>query len=93
MAREYIALDRNIPFDDINIEVASVRMKQPEFAELLEKAQSILARRKQSQDLEAEVQRDTQHYCQWLVTYGVPVRDIAELLDISPQRVSQLANS
>ena len=24
---------------------------------------------------------------------GVPVRDIAELLDISPQRVSQIANS
>jgi Mn-dependent DtxR family transcriptional regulator len=24
---------------------------------------------------------------------GVPVRDIAELLDVSPQRVSQIANS
>jgi hypothetical protein len=31
-------------------------------------------------------------YCHWLVTYGIPVRDIAELLDISPQRVSHLAN-
>ena len=31
-------------------------------------------------------------FAQWLTTYIVPVRDIVELLDISPQRVSQLAN-
>jgi hypothetical protein len=29
MAREYIALDRNVPFDDIKVETASVRSKSP----------------------------------------------------------------
>jgi predicted RNase H-like HicB family nuclease len=93
MAREYIALDQNIPVDDIKIETASIRMQQPEFAELLEKATDIRTRREDIQKLEAQVQQDTYQFCHWLVTYGVPVRDIAELLDISPQRVSQLANS
>jgi hypothetical protein len=93
MAREYIALDQNIPVDDIKIETASIRMQQPEFAELLEKATDIRTRREDIHKLEAQVQQDTYQFCHWLVTYGVPVRDIAELLDISPQRVSQLANS
>lgn len=93
MAREYIALDRNIPYDDIKIETVSVRMEQPESAELLDRARSIRTRRARAQRLEAEAQRDAQQYCHWLVTHGVPIRDIGELLDISPQRVSQLANS
>jgi hypothetical protein len=32
-------------------------------------------------------------YAKVMIREGVPVRDIAELLDISPQRVSQIANS
>jgi predicted XRE-type DNA-binding protein len=36
--------------------------------------------------------RDAQEYAHWLTTHGVPVRDVAELLDVSPQRVSRLAN-
>jgi predicted XRE-type DNA-binding protein len=93
MAREFIALDRGIPFDQVKVETASVRMEEPEFAELLERARSIKARRARAQELEREVSRDAQQFAQWLTTYGVPVRDIADLLGVSPQRVSQLANS
>lgn len=93
MAREYIALDQNIPYDDIKVETVSVSMEDPAFADLLDRARSIVQRRAYIHDFEAQLQQDTQQYCHWLVTYGVPVRDIAELLDISPQRVSQLANS
>jgi hypothetical protein len=32
-------------------------------------------------------------FSDFYVTYGVSVGDIAELVEISPQRVSQLANS
>jgi hypothetical protein len=32
-------------------------------------------------------------YAKVMTREGVPVRDIAELLDVSPQRVSQIANS
>ena len=93
MAREYIALAEGIPVDDIKIETASVRMEQPEFRELLEAARDIRRRRAENQRLEQQVLKDSRDFALWLSTYGVPVRDIAELLDISPQRVSQLANS
>lgn len=93
MAREYIALDQNIPYDDINVETASIRMEQPEFRELLDEARSIRSRRAHAQKLKQEAIDDAQQFAHWLTTYGIPVRDIAELLDVSPQRVSQLANS
>jgi predicted XRE-type DNA-binding protein len=92
MAREYIALSETVPFDDINVEVVSVRVGEPEFREVLEMVRDLHARRAQAVETEREVSRDIQQFVHWLTTYGVPVRDIAELLDISPQRVSQLAN-
>jgi predicted XRE-type DNA-binding protein len=91
-AREYIALDQNLPYDDIAIETASVRMQDPVFRELLDSARDIRSMRAHAQKLENEAMRNAQEFAHWLTTYGVPVRDIAELLDISPQRVSQLAN-
>jgi hypothetical protein len=93
MARQYIALDQNIPYHAINIETASIRMEQPEFRELLDAARSIRNRRAHAQKLEQEALDDARQFAHWLTTYGIPVRDIAELLDVSPQRVSQLANS
>jgi hypothetical protein len=92
MAREYIALDRGIPVDQIKIEVASIRLEKP-FRELLEAAREIRNKRAHAQVLEREATQNAQEFAHWLATYGVPVRDIAELLDVSPQRVSQLANS
>jgi len=41
MAREYIALDRGIPLREINVEVTSVRIEEPDFRELLESATQI----------------------------------------------------
>ena len=93
MAREYIALDQNLPYDDIKVETASVRTGDPEIREILEMAREIRSKRAHAQQLEQEALSDAQQFAHWLTTYGVPVRDIAELLDVSPQRVSQLANS
>lgn len=93
MAREYIALDRNLPYDDIKVETASIRTGDPEIREILEMAREIRSKRARAQQLEQEALSDAQQFAHWLTTYGVPVRDIAELLDISPQRVSQLANA
>jgi hypothetical protein len=92
MAREYIALDQNLPYDEIKVETASVRIEQPEFREFLEMARSIRDRRARAQKLEQEMLRDAEDFASRLTSYGVPVRDIAELLDVSPQRVSQLAH-
>jgi hypothetical protein len=93
MAREYIALDRGIPLREINVEVASVRIEEPVFRELLESANQIKHIRAQASELERESAERAREYAHWLVDRGVPVRDIAALLEISPQRVSQLANS
>jgi hypothetical protein len=93
MAREYIALDRNLPFDDIKVETASVRVEEPALRELLETAREIKSLRAKANELERQASEKAHEYAHWLTTYGIPVRDIAELLDISPQRVSQLSNS
>ena len=93
MAREYIALDRGIPFGEIKVEIGSIRMEEPAYRELLETAREIKYLRERANELEREATKAAQEYAHWLVTYGVPVRDIAVLLEISPQRVSQLANS
>ena len=93
MAREYIALDQNLPFDEIKVETASVRIDEPAFRELLETAREIKSLRVKAKELERKATEKAREYAHWLTTNGVPVRDTAELLDISPQRVSQLANS
>jgi hypothetical protein len=100
MAREYIALDQNIPYDDIQIETAGVRLEDPAvlvggmsaFRDLLDAARQIRNQRAHARQVEAEAQQQSREYALWLTTYGIPVRDVAELLDVSPQRVSQLAN-
>jgi hypothetical protein len=93
MAREYIALDRGIRLRDISVEVASVRMEKPASRELLESARQIKDMRARASELERESAERAREYAHRLVEHGVPVRDIAALLEISPQRVSQLANS
>lgn len=93
MAREYIALDRGIPLGEIKVEIASIRMEEPAFRELHETARQIKHMRAQANELERKTTEQTREFAHWLVTCGVPVRDIAALLEISPQRVSQLANS
>jgi hypothetical protein len=93
MAREYIALDRGVPLRETTVEVASVRVEEPASRELLEAARQIKDMRARASELERESAEQAREYAHWLVECGVPVRDIAALLEISPQRVSQLANS
>ena len=93
MAREYISLDRETPLREITVEVASVRIDGPASRELLESARQIKDMRARATELERESAEQSRKYAHWLVEHGVPVRDIAGLLEISPQRVSQLANS
>lgn len=93
VAREYIALDRNLPLNDINVETASVRVEEPALHELLETARDIKALRAKANDLERQATKKAHHYARRLTALGVPVRDIGNLLDVSPQRVSQLSNS
>jgi predicted RNase H-like HicB family nuclease/predicted XRE-type DNA-binding protein len=93
MAREYIALHLGIPIDTVKVETASVRTEQPQFRELLSDAREVEDLRAKAREADRKATEATREYAQWLTTHGIPVRDIADLLKISPQRVSQLANS
>lgn len=93
MAREYIALHVGVPIARVEVEIASVRIEQPQFRELLSESSAVKDLRVKAREAERKATDATREYAHWLTTHGVPVRDIAALLDISPQRVSQLANS
>ena len=49
--------------------------------------------RASAREAERNASEAMREYAHWLTARGIPVRDVADLLDISPQRVSQLANS
>lgn len=91
MAREYIALDQSIPLDDVSVAIVSVRL--PRQRDLVESAAAVKELRERATQLEREATLKAQAYAKWLTAESIPVRDIAELLGVSPQRVSQLANS
>ncbi|WP_240630609.1 HicB family toxin-antitoxin system [Mycolicibacterium sp. GF69] len=92
MARSLIAISTDTTFEDVDIEVASIRMDSPHFTELLGKAEDIQDRRSQLRQLEEGLRRDSREFAYYLHAEGVPVRDIGELLGVTPQRVSQLLN-
>jgi DNA-directed RNA polymerase specialized sigma subunit len=91
MAREFIALDQSVPLDDVSVVIVSVRL--PRQRELLESADAVKELRERATQLERAATQKARAYAKWLTAESIPVRDIAELLGISPQRVSQLANS
>ena len=90
MAREYVALQLNVPLYEISIEIASIRMKRPDFREIGAMAERIRDLREQARRLERESVVSAREFAHWLIANGVAVRDIAELLDVSSQRISQL---
>lgn len=89
MAREYIALDQNIPYDEIKVVTTSIHVTGSD-RELLDEATHIKALKAEARQAEARANAAAAELCRTLVRSGVPVRDIASLLDISPQRVSQI---
>lgn len=93
MARSLIAVSTDTKLDDVAVEIVTIRMNSPHFGELLGLAEDIQDRRRKVSQLEQSVLRDSREFAYHLHADGVPVRDIAELLGVSPQRVSQLLNS
>jgi hypothetical protein len=55
-------------------------MELPELRELLGGAREIVDMKLRARAIEEKANAMTREYCLWLTTYGVPVRDIAELL-------------
>lgn len=91
MALSLISISTGLPLTEIQAEIVSVVI--PGFGDILIGAHRIEALRHDAEQLEAEASCATKKYAQDLTSKGIPVRDAATLLKVSPQRVSQLANS
>jgi hypothetical protein len=91
MAHEFIALATSTPITDVMVTIA--RITVPGLGDIQELADDVSDLREAARKTEAAVADATRRYAKRATQAGIPVRDIAELLDVSPQRVSQLANA
>jgi hypothetical protein len=91
MAREFIALETSTPITEVMVTIASITV--PGLGDIQEPAADIRDLRDAARKAEAAFADATKRYAKRATRAGIPVRDIAELLDVSPQRVSQLANA
>lgn len=88
MARSLIAISTEQPAESIAINVASITV--PDVGDVAADALHVRGIR---EDAEAAARRAADYtaaFARKLTAVGVPVRDIAELLHVSPQRISQL---
>jgi uncharacterized protein YggE len=65
----------------------------PGLGDIAARAAAIEAARNAAAHAAEAVQHDAAEYARALAKAGVPVRDTADLLHVSPQRVSQLAKA
>jgi hypothetical protein len=89
MARDYLALVTHTPAEDITVHVASIVV--PTLGDVASPAHSIVDMRQKAAEATARAQKESADYAKELIAAGVPVRDVAGLLELSFQRVSQLA--
>jgi hypothetical protein len=88
MARDYIALATHTPIDRIAVHIASIEV--PGYGDISRAARNLVDDRNEAAHRLAQAQEFIGQYARDLVALKVPLRDVAELLDLSFQRVSQL---
>ena len=90
VARTLIAISTATPPSEIGITIARIHVAH--LGDVAETATTIRSLRAQALGIEAEAVSKTVDYAKRLSDAKIPVRDIAELLGLSPQRVSQLTH-
>lgn len=91
MARSLIALSTDRPLAEVGVKVSSIVL--PGVGDVLDTAHRVEELRRRADELETQARDAAKEYARTLTCEGVPVRDTATLLGVSPQRVSQLANA
>lgn len=89
-ARELIAVSTGTPIKDVAVHIASITVNG---VDILSDAAHVKELRHHGHYVEYKALEAAGAYAGQLTVQQVPVRDIAELLGISPQRVSQLTNN
>jgi ribulose 1,5-bisphosphate synthetase/thiazole synthase len=90
-ARDYIAVALDVRPSTIDVRV--IVDDTPHARDIQVRSEQILTARRQAQALEAAAVEDAQALARELTRDGVPLRDIATLVGVSFQRVSQLAGN
>jgi predicted RNase H-like HicB family nuclease len=90
MARELIAVTRDVPVDDIAVNVSIDAVAGIQVRDVLD---AVAAERAEAKRLDADASAKTAALAQQLVGKGIPQRDIGKILGVSHQRVSQLVQN
>jgi hypothetical protein len=89
MAESLITVSTDQPLTDIVVRIVSIDV--PGLGDIATRAAAIEDARNAAAHAAEAARHDAAEYARALAKAGVPVRDTAELLHVSPQRVSQLA--
>lgn len=90
MAREWIALTTDAALDAVEVTVASVLV---DGVDIWPKHLQVREIRRRLDQASEELSTLTREVAQELVASDVPVRDVGAVLEVSPQRVSQLVGA
>jgi hypothetical protein len=90
MAESLIAVSTNHSLTDITVHILSLEV--PELGDVLARVGEVEHARNEARRVAETAHRETAELAGALTAAGVPVRDTADLLHVSPQRVSQLAS-
>jgi hypothetical protein len=89
MARSLIAISTDHPIGEIAVHIANICVNG---VDVLEGAAHVIRLRNLAVEVEQEAIATAGDFAARLTKADVPVRDIAALIHVSPQRVSQLTN-
>jgi hypothetical protein len=90
MASSLIAVSTGEPLDQITIDIVSITV--PDVGDIQSAAIDLVQMRDQAANATKKAQHLAAEFVTQLTAAGIPVRDTGELLGVSPQRISQLAN-
>ena len=89
MARSLIAISTDTPVADVAVRLTKIGI--PGNTDIASAAEHVRQLRSDAAGAEALALRESGHFATMLTSAGIPVRDTAALIGVSPQRVSQLA--
>lgn len=89
MAAEWIATMTDVEVDQVKVVLTSIVV---DGRDMLTRRESIQELRAQVEALQERLSELTRATARDLVEHEVPVRDVGEVLEVSPQRVSQLVH-
>jgi uncharacterized protein YggE len=88
MARSLIAVSTHSRTEDVGIRITGIQVDT--LGDIAESAREVTQLRERAREVESEASQAFRSLIRNLSDHGIPVRDTATLLQVSPQRVSQL---